>query len=38
MNSMTYAHDSKSFLIPIVNKYLKRDDLNFFAGAFLPLI
>lgn len=38
MNSMTYAKDSKSYLIQITQTSIKNGDLAFFVEYFLPNI
>lgn len=38
MNSLTYAQDSKSFLMPILKRHLKKGDLEFFVNYFIPII
>ena len=38
MNSMSYANDSRSFLIQIAEEHLRNGDLAFFVQYFLPII
>lgn len=39
LNSLTYAQDSKSWLLPLVGQHLKKDaNLDFFVEYFLPMI
>jgi len=38
MNSMSYANDSKSYLLPILKRHLKKDSLMFFTSCYLPLL
>lgn len=38
MNSLTFAQDSRSYLIPIIKKYLTKGDLEFYVSYFLPII
>lgn len=38
MNSLTYAQDSRSYLLNIARQKLKRADIVFFVQDFLPLI
>jgi hypothetical protein len=37
-NSLQYAQESKSYLLPVIQKYLKRGDLAFFVQYFMPQI
>jgi hypothetical protein len=36
MNSLRYAQDSRSYLILVIGKYLKKGDLVFFMSYLLP--
>lgn len=39
LNSLTYAQDSRSWLLPLVSNHLKKDaNLDFFVEYFLPMI
>ena len=38
MNSLTYAQDSRSYLISIARYKLKKADVRFFANYFVPLL
>jgi len=38
MNSLTYAQDSRSYLLHIARQKLKRADLVFFVEKLVPLI
>ena len=38
LNSLSFSQDSKSFLIPIIKKYLENGDLAFFVQYFIPII
>lgn len=38
MNSLRFAQESRSYLLQIVVKYLKRGDLVFFIEYFVPQI
>ena len=38
MNSLTYAQDSRSYLLQIARYKLKRADLRFFVENFVPLL
>jgi hypothetical protein len=38
MNSLRFAQESRSYLLQIVEKYLKRGDLVFFIEYFVPQI
>ena len=38
MNSLRFAQESRSYLLQIVQKYLKRGDLVFFIEYFVPQI
>lgn len=37
MNSLTYAQDSRSYLIQIIPSNLKNGDLAFYVQYFLPM-
>jgi len=38
MHSLTYAYDSRSYLIQITQSHLRKGDLAFFISYFLPII
>jgi hypothetical protein len=38
MNSESYSLESRSYLIPVVQKYSKNESLHFFVDNFVPLI
>lgn len=38
LNSLTYAQDSRSYLLHIARQKLKRGDLVFFVEKMIPLI
>ena len=38
MNSLTYAQDSRSYLLQIARQKLKRGDIVFFVDKLMPLV
>ena len=38
MNSESYSFDSRSYLLPVVKKYAKKENFNFYIENFMPLI
>ena len=38
LNSLTYAQDSRSYLLPIVKRYMSSGDLAFYLQYFIPII
>jgi hypothetical protein len=38
MNSESYSLDSRSYMIPVIQKYVRAEPLNFYIDNFLPLI
>lgn len=38
LNSLTYAQDSRSYLIPVIKQFLPNGDLAFYVQYFLPMI
>jgi hypothetical protein len=38
LDSLTYAQDSRSYLLPIVKRHLKRGDLTFFMTYLVPTV
>ena len=38
MNSESYSFDSRSYLLPVIKKYAKKENFNFYIEHFMPLI
>jgi len=38
LNSLTFAQDSRSYLLQVCKQFLKKEDLVFFLSSFVPMI
>ena len=38
LNSESYSFDSRSYMIPVIQKHVKKESLHFFVDNFMPLI
>jgi hypothetical protein len=38
LNSESYSFDSRSYLIPVIQKHVKNESMHFYVDNFLPLI